>query len=1574
MEIAEDTIWKIIDIYFRDNPQALVKHHIESYDDFLDYDLSQIFKETNPLKLDLDYNDTTKTFQSSARIFFGGKTGKQIYFGKPIIYDDHDNIHYMFPNEARLRNMTYAIPIYCDLEIDVVRILNDVDNDGTNVDKQHYKIIVSEEDKTPSITTDLIENIRKTIIDENKQIFKLRPIRKFICNLPIMVQSKYCILRGLPRESRYALGECKNDFGGYFIIDGKEKTIISQEKFGDNMLYIRKIDPKNVTENNYLYSAEIRSVSENVAKPIRTFSMKLVAPTSKYMNLNLIVFLPNMKKKPIPLFILFRALGIISDREIISMCLLKDPVDDNVTDSVLDWFLPSIHDSAVIQTQQDALQYLSRLLINEKTINHVLYVLADYFLPHIGEINFKEKAYYLGYMVNQLWATSNELEPPTDRDNYKFKRVELVGSLMRDLFREYFIQYQNKIRVNFEAKYEFNKEIFKDISHLIQSTHAEVFLEKNTNKNMVEIGIQKAFKGNWGASTYSKRIGVVQDLNRLSNNGMISHLRKTNLPLDPSVKLVGPRVLHSSQWGIIDPIDTPDGGNIGIHKYLSILTYITRKHSREPIISWIRQHTNIVLLEKSYPAGLGKMTKVFINGYWCGSVNEPDKMMIKMRECRRHGLIPISTSISFDITRNVVFIYTDGGRLCRPIFYKDEITHKFPFEDKSIWESFTSNISKITWTELISGFHSKKDPNFDPTRGTIYEWNELHDVSVEKIKEKKAILDYIDSNESESALIALNHLEISPNSTHHEIHESTLYGVMCNQINYIEHNPATRNSFSCGQSKQACSLYHTNYTFRMDKTSVVLNYGQIPIIKSRYMKYINHEENPYGENAIVAVMCFTGYNVEDAILINEGALKRGLFRTTYYSTYETHEEKETKGDATFLKTFGNIENLISENAIVGTKPGYDYSKLNEFGLVKENTEIDEKTVLIGSSSLLLGKSASRKDESKIPKKGQLGFVDKSFMTESEEGQRIAKVRIREQRIPAMGDKMASRAGQKGTIGMVIPEADMPFTRSGIRPDLIINPHALPSRMTIGQIVECISGKACAHLGAFGDCTPFVNLRQNMVGFFGELLTKIGFHSSGNEIMYDGMSGTQIESEIFMGPTYYMRLKHMVKDKINYRARGPLTNLTRQPVSGRANDGGLRIGEMERDGVISHGAAYFLKESMMERGDAYQIAICNKTGMIAIYNPNKNLFFSPMADGPVKYTGSISDGLSEGQIHNVSKFGRDFSIVAVPYSFKLFMHELLAMNIRMSLITEDNISQIENMGFTNTINPKDIIDETRKIIESEKDNDTKFFEPHTPDISPPSSISPQQNNFEPSSPDFPQQQNNFEPRTPDISPQQNNFEPRTPDISPQQNNFEPQTPDISPQQNNFEPQTPDISPQQNNFEPPSPQSSSKVYKGGDHVHYRGDIKPSREWIVDNVGPNFCTISTNDDYHLDIEDTIKVVTPDEIYLPNDNLIYSMPMDVPYNSLEQSPMQPMQFPVQSDNANTPSINFAPVIKIINDGNDMSQQLPSSEYPNTIIQPSLPIVSHVINGNANEISNPTKKSELNVNEIDFSIPIIKK
>jgi len=787
----------------------------------------------------------------------------------------------------------------------------------------------------------------------------------------------------------------------------------------------------------------------------------------------------------------------------------------------------------------------------------------------------------------------------------------------------------------------------------------------------------------------------VQDLNRLSYYTFISHLRKINLPLDASAKVVGPRLLNSSQWGLIDPIDTPDGGNIGLHKHLAISTHITSGTSSVPLINWLRNNTPLKLILECHTEYLSNSTKVLVNGNWIGVIDKPISsdntsknemgLVELLKLYRRNGIISTFTSISFDYEHNEIYIYTDSGRLTRPIYYIDN--NEKSYDRKDVIEMIQEE--KITWQQIVSGFKKKDDEMFDFKLNKVYELNELYNDlrndDINKIKEEvynnlqkhKSVIDYLDTMEEESSLIAnqSGDNKINKYYTHVEIDPSLILGVMGNLIIYPEHNPVTRNSFSCGQSKQAVSMYHTNYQMRIDKMGVVLNYGQIPLVKSRYLQYINNEEIPYGVNAIVAIMCYTGYNVEDAILINEGAIQRGIFRTTYYSMYEAREES-SKVSGMVNSRFANIE----KNNVVKIKPGYDYSLLDDHGMIKENTPLNDKIVLIGKITSDMENKDRFVDNSVKPKKGQLGFVDKSFITQGEEGFNIAKVRIREERIPAIGDKMASRSGQKGTIGLIIPEEDMPFTADGIRPDLIINPHAIPSRMTIGQIVESLFGKVCTSYGAFGDCTAF-QVKGSNYSTYAPFLVKAGFNCTGNQILYNGMTGQQIQSDIYIGPTYYMRLKHMVKDKINYRATGPRTNLTRQTVQGRANDGGLRIGEMERDGVLAHGMSYFLNESFMIRGDEYYMAICNKTGAIAIYNEVKNLFFSPFADGPIHFH-TNPDGTMN--VQNISKFGRSFSVVRIPYSFKLLIQELQTMNIQMRIITDENIDQMLSLSYSNNI--------------------------------------------------------------------------------------------------------------------------------------------------------------------------------------------------------------------------------------------------------------------------------------------------
>ena len=1290
-EVAEETLsWNVIDHYFKDNPNVLVRHHLESYNDFLSNGIARIVKDRNPIILEKDENKETGKYNSVIEIYLGGVNGDRISFSKPIIYDDvvgaesgsndtadkakssEPRAHFMYPNEARLRNMTYGMTIHCDVDI-IYRVYDPV---------------------------------QKTVLTERLELKQLS-----LGRFPIMLQSNACILHGMTPEARFYAGECRNDYGGYFIVDGKEKCIVSQEKFADNMIYIRSNadDPDAV----YSYSAEVRTVSEDPSKPERKMAVKMVAPDVKYSNNQIVVDIPNVKK-PMPLFIVMRALGIISDRDIVERCILN--LDANAV--LVDLFIPCVHDACEVFTQAAALKFIATFT-KEKTVAQVQNILMNYFLPQIGELNFGAKAYFLGYMVYKLLLVATKLERPTDRDSFKCKRVEVPGTLLFNLFRTYYNAHVDNVRLKLDKKIKYGR----DRNEFVGTQIMQVITADNYNEifgeRLIEAGFKKSFKGKWaatvqtddksklykgtiGATDGTEVEGIVQDLNRLSYNSFISHLRKVNLPMDASAKVATPRQLHGSQWGIIDPADSPDGANIGLQKHLAISAYVTQTCSALPIIQWLREIVHMELLEECSPKYVHQLTKVFVNGAWVGALGNPLNVMRLFLLHRRNALIPTHTSGRWDIAHNELQIFTDGGRLCRPVFYYDEETRRPSYASREAIETIKGG--KYTWAQLITGFAAKSVPALDPCR--IYSLGELYKGATDfsALTASRAIIEYLDTNESESAFIAMFPRDVVPGKTTHvEIHPSLIFGVMGNQIVFPENNPSSRNNFSCGQGKQAVSLYSSNYLSRIDKMGVVLNYGQVPLIKSRYMKYINNEQHPYGENAIVAIMCYNGYNVEDSILFNEGSLKRGLFRTTYYNMYETREEEERTYDK-------RICNVQAQPAVRGLKPGGDYSALDRFGLIAENTEMDDKKAVIGRVTEQWIADAGTdepqlEDDSVFPKKGQLGVVDRTFITDEASGKRLAKVRIREERVPGIGDKFCSRAGQKGTVGLIIPEEDMPFTDDGIRPDLIINPHALPTRMTIGQLVETLMGKACVLQGGFGDCTAFVN-HGSKHQVFGRMLTELGYHASGTQLLYNGMTGERMESQIFIGPTYYMRLKHMVKDKINYRTRGPRTVLTRQTVQGRANDGGLRIGEMERDGVIAHGAAYFLRQSMLERGDEYYMAVCNKSGMIAIYNPAQNLFMSPMADGPIQFADTLTSADNQAlNVEKLTRFGRSFSVVRVPYAFKLLMQELQAMNVQMRVLTEDNIDQIASMSFsTLTLNlggPDNLIRENKAVIGSTK---------------------------------------------------------------------------------------------------------------------------------------------------------------------------------------------------------------------------------------------------------------------------------
>jgi len=994
-----------------------------------------------------------------------------------------------------------------------------------------------------------------------------------------MLKSNICVLNQYKHFENTQTGECKFDAGGYFIINGSEKTVLGQERAAENKVYCF-----NVGKNNTKYSwmAEIKSVPDFKCISPKQINMYLSSKDNGF-GFAIQLQLPRIKQ-PIPLFIVFRALGVISDKEICEKILLD--VEDSMNKNMLGALQASVIEANKHLTQEECIRYITSYAMftpinmdketgSKKKLEFTMDVLNNDLFPHCH--NMIQKIHFLGYMTNRLLQASFEMIKQDDRDSYVNKRIDLTGTLLNNLFRNYF----NKLVKDMEKQVikEINTGSWKstdDYENIINLTNIYKIIKSTT----IENGLKRALAtGDFGIKhTNSNKVGVAQVLNRLTYVSSLSHARRISTPTDKSGKLVPPRKLHNTSFGYVCPSETPEGASVGIVKNLSYMTHITIHSHSLPLHEYVMP--NVIALDSGALSNkeLYNKVKVFINGAWVGITNNPEELYLMLKDKKYKGIINIYTSVVFDYRNKEIRVCNDGGRMTRPLL---RVKNRNILINSDIENRLKNN--ELTWDNLLT---SSKIPD--------------------------AILEYVDPEEQSWSMIATNPRDIiKPDNalvkyTHCEIHPSTIFGILASCIPFPEHNQSPRNTYQCAQSKQAMGVYVTNYENRMDKTAYVLNYPTRPLVDTRTMNLIQLNKIPSGTNVIVAIMTHTGYNQEDSLLFNQGSIDRGLFVTTIYHTEKDEDKQKINGDE-------EIRCKPDPTKTKGMKIA-NYNKVNNKGVIPENTLVENRDVIIAKVTPIKEnrndhtKVIKYEDQSKIYRTVEETYIDKNYIDRNGEGYNFAKVRLRTVRKPVIGDKFSSRHGQKGTIGNIIPECDIPFTSTGLKPDIIINPHAIPSRMTIGQLKETVLGKVLVELGLFGDGTSFGEFDVKDIC---DELINLGYEAHGNELLHNGLTGEQVECSVFMGPVFYQRLKHMVNDKAHSRSIGPMVNLTRQPAEGRSRDGGLRFGEMERDCIndaaIPLSCGLSIKIEEMEECGFNVLGWCEKTNVLK--NSRQSAFMS-----------------------------------------------------------------------------------------------------------------------------------------------------------------------------------------------------------------------------------------------------------------------------------------------------------------------------------------------------------------------------
>ncbi len=895
----------------------------------------------------------------------------------------------------------------------------------------------------------------------------------------------------------------------------------------------------------------------------------------------------------IPLIIVMRALGLESDKDIATAISLNSDIQDQLE--------VSFEKSIEVTNTREAISYISKRIapgmLEEFQIRRTETLLDWGLLPHIGKKpeNRVDKALFLGEAACKLIELRLGFIESDDKDHYGNKVIKFAGQMLADLFRT---ALRNLIR---DMKYQLERSGQKrGINTVMAAIRPGIITDKLNNAIAT---------GNWGRG----RVGVTQLLDRTNYLSTISHLRRIQSPLSRSQPNFEARELHPTHFGRICPNETPEGANCGLVKNLALSAVISVSTSSAVVTEKLYE-LGVVYINDASDELKAKGTKVFLDGKLIGFAIDGNRLANTLRALRRNNKlnphISIAYSDSSERATKRLYINCNAGRIMRPLII---LNNGKNLCDNKLLEKVSKRL--LSWQDLLV----------------------------------LGIIELIDANEEENCYIALYPEDITEKHTHLEIFPSTILGAAASLIPYPEHNQSPRNTYESAMVKQSLGFSTPVMNFNSYVRQHFMLYPQTPIVNTRALSLLGLDERPTGQNCIVAVLSYEGYNIEDAIVINKSAVDRGLARSFFYRVYEA-EAKQYPGGMR-----DNFEIPSSDANIHGYRGERVYRLLEPDGAVMAEAIVEGGDILIGRTSPprfmeeykeFETRGPYRRDTSIGVRPSENGVVDSVIMTQSVDGGKLYKIRIRDMRIPEIGDKFASRHGQKGVVGMLVRQEDMPYTEEGIVPDVIINPHAFPSRMTVGQFMESLTGKAAALSGRFVDGTAFVGEKLDDIK---PILEKYGFKYTGKEVMYDGRTGKRFPIEVFIGVVYYQKLHHMVADKIHARARGQVQMLTKQPTEGRARGGGLRFGEMERDCLIAYGASMMIKDRLLEESDKAEILVCERCGLLAYYEIRQR-----------KYVCKIC-----GDKSNVLP-------ITVAYAFKLLLQEMISLNIAPRIIVKDKV--------------------------------------------------------------------------------------------------------------------------------------------------------------------------------------------------------------------------------------------------------------------------------------------------------------